>query len=132
MKSGGILIVEDEGKMTDSLAISLRHKGFKIIGPFSELDDAIAQSRQTKPDLILVDITSRFSYEWLKIASTIWEELGMPVAYISPYPEDILRSLLTLPGPSFCLRTPYSEGELLSVVRLAQKKKKKRKPKHES
>jgi DNA-binding response OmpR family regulator len=122
MKGGGILIVEDEDSTDEGMASILRKAGFHIIGPFSAIDEAVAQSRQTSPDLVLVDITARFSYEWLKIASTIWEELAIPIAYASSYPETIARTLVTLPHPIFCLRKPYSERELCRLIETVLKK----------
>jgi DNA-binding response OmpR family regulator len=116
MKIGSILVVEDECPAGEGMASILRKTGLSILGPFSALEDALANSRQSAPDLILIEITFRVNYEWLRIACTIWDKQGIPVAFMSSYPPDIIKALVTLTQPVYCVKKPYAEEELRSVI----------------
>jgi len=118
-----ILIIEDEFIIAEDLAVSLRQQGYQVAVAFSDLEEAIVLSRQTLPDLILMDIKWQADFEWIKIANTVWEELGIPVAYITACSTDNLKALGVLRDTIFCLQKPYRERELYAVIEKALKKK---------
>jgi len=52
-----ILIVDDHPLTRDALAGLLAHNGFDVVGQAASGEEAIAQARELRPDLILLDLT---------------------------------------------------------------------------
>ncbi len=51
-----ILIVEDEPLIADDIASTLTEKGYGIMGPVDNADEASALLSKSKPSLVLLDI----------------------------------------------------------------------------
>lgn len=50
-----ILVVDDEQRIADTLALILQHNGYETMVAY-EADSALAQSSTTRPDLLLTDV----------------------------------------------------------------------------
>jgi DNA-binding response OmpR family regulator len=120
---GRILIVEDELIIAQDLEIVLKDKGFDVIGCVSDLKEAIAESRSAAPDLVLMDISLWLDFQWITIADTIWNDLGIPVVYLTAYSERVLKTLMPLPHARYFVPKPCSEEELCSMIDAALQNK---------
>ena len=86
--SGGrqILVAEDEALISIILSGDLREEGYRIAGPFSRCDEALAWLAGNTPDLAIVDYMLREG-PCTELTRTLGER-GVPFVIFSGYPRD--------------------------------------------
>lgn len=81
-----IMIVDDEFWVCMALADDLQAEGFEIVGPFSQVDKALAEIEANPPDLAFLDINLGQGQTSFEIAEKL-KERGTPFVFISGYSE---------------------------------------------
>ncbi|GAB3827072.1 hypothetical protein GCM10028895_38870 [Pontibacter rugosus] len=79
-----ILISEDEVIIAEDLAASLEDLGYETCA-IDTGEDTIDMIRETKPDLVLLDINLRGNADGVEIGSRIREEFKIPFIYLTAY-----------------------------------------------
>ena len=86
-----ILIAEDEAILAEDIGISLENLGYSVAGKASTGEDAVNLARESKPDLILMDIKLQGDIDGIDAADRIRTFLDIPVVYLTGYSEkDVL------------------------------------------
>ena len=113
-----ILLVEDEQSVRDLITAILSQKGYDVITAASGADaQELFRRKRRSPirciitDLVLPDMTGDALMESL---SSAWA--GVPVLYISGYPENTI-VLKRISGPSAFLPKPFRTTELCERLR---------------
>lgn len=85
MSKTRILIVEDEMIVAEDLACKLGQLGYEISGTTRYGEDAIIQSRELRPDLVLMDIQLAGTINGIEAARIIGLEYDLPVIYLTAH-----------------------------------------------
>jgi len=82
-----ILIVEDEVMLSAWLKIQLEDEGFLVCGCITTGGEAIEFVKNTKPDVILMDINLVGEIDGIEAAEKITEKLNIPIIFMTGYVE---------------------------------------------
>jgi len=122
MASARILIVEDEAIIAMGLRIALRSFGYEVAAQTSSGEEAVMLAEETRPDLVLMDVTLRGEMDGIEAAGRIRERLDVPIIYLTALTdEDTLRRARET-GPSDYLVKPFDERELRDAIETALRK----------
>src|SRR6266850_6383504 len=112
MKKTRVLVVEDESSISADLDGSLRRLGYDVAGRAVSGMTAIRKAKETRPNVVLMDIGIEGAVGGSDAARHIQKELKLPVIYLSANSSDttIFRARDTEPF-GFIL-TPFDEREL--------------------
>lgn len=117
MSARKILVVDDEKLIVDSLRYSLRKEGYEVVvahdGP-----EAIAQARDERPDLIVLDLMLP-GIDGLEVCRTIRKESIVPIIMLTARGEELDRVIGLEIGADDYLVKPFSFRELLARIRAA-------------
>ena len=79
-----IVIVEDEILIADYLADLCEHFGFDVVGAADNADEAISTIRETRPDIILMDVRLAGHSDGVEAAKTVYEEQSnLKIIYVT-------------------------------------------------
>ncbi|HEY9703056.1 MAG TPA: ATP-binding protein [Allocoleopsis sp.] len=117
-----ILIVEDEQIIAEDIADSLRCLGYDVVGMAATAKNALIKARETKPDLVLMDIMLKGQMDGINAAAQMREDLDIPVVYLTAYADDQTLEKATLTEPFGYLIKPFSDQDLRSTIEIALKR----------
>ena len=123
MKKKCILIVEDESITAEDIKNMLTELDYDVAGIASSASTAILRARQTRPDLVLMDIVLKGKKDGIDAASRIRTELNIPVVYLTAYGDETIIERAKLTGPYGYIIKPFTKRELHSNVEIALHKK---------
>jgi CheY-like chemotaxis protein len=78
-----ILVVEDEALVAADLAATLEARGWRVVGPFARLRDALAWLAADRPDAALLDVN--VAGEMVVPVADRLAALGVPYAFVTGY-----------------------------------------------
>lgn len=119
MKQHRILIVEDERIVALNLQQRLLKLGYDVVGRAASGLEAIAKARDSKPDLVLMDIHIEGSMDGIETAARLIDELQLRVIYLTAYSEDSTLDRARATQPYGYLLKPFSERELHATLQMA-------------
>jgi len=82
-----ILIVEDEVMLSAWLKIQLEDEGYEVCGSFTTGEEAVEFVKETKPDVILMDINLVGKIDGIEAAEIITEKSNIPIIFMTGYEE---------------------------------------------
>ena len=80
-----ILIVEDEVMLSAWLKIQLEDEGYEVCGSFTTGEEAVEFVKETKPDVILMDINLVGKIDGIEAAEVITEKSNIPIIFMTGY-----------------------------------------------
>jgi len=94
-----ILIVEDEVMLSAWLKIQLEDEGYLVCGCITTGEEAIEFVKETKPEVILMDINLVGEIDGIEAAEIITEKSKIPIIFMTGYeaPEIYERAQKTKP-----------------------------------
>jgi len=119
MPPSKILVVEDENIVARDICVRLEQFGYAVTPPVATGEDAIARARETRPDLVLMDIMLRGPMDGIEAARVIREELNVPVIYLTAYVDDKNLQRAKVTEPFGYLLKPFEERELHITIEMA-------------
>jgi CheY-like chemotaxis protein len=78
-----ILVIEDEQIVARDLQNLLRRLGHRAIGQASNGPDAIRMAAETRPDLVLMDVTLEGKRDGLEVSLEIARHRSVPIVFIT-------------------------------------------------
>ncbi len=110
-----LLIVDDDGNLRDSLGYSFRREGFEVITA-ADGDQAIVAFRQTRPDLVILDVMlpGRDGFE---VCRALRRESDVPVVMLTARDTELDKVVGLEIGADDYLAKPFSTRELIARVR---------------
>lgn len=114
-----IFIVEDELLTAENIKRTLQKYGYDIIGISQSASDAVKFVKQTKPDLILMDIMLKGKLSGIDAAEKIRKIADIPVIYLTAFSDDDTISKAKLTSPFGYIIKPFENRELYSVIEMA-------------
>jgi len=83
-----IMVVEDDYIIALDIKKSVSGFGYSVPAVVHSGEEAIEAADKFKPDLILMDIMLRGNLSGLEAGQVIWENLKVPIIYITSYFDD--------------------------------------------
>lgn len=80
-----ILVVEDEQIVSKDIQIRLKRFGYEIAGAATSGEDAVSLAKETRPDLVMMDIMLKGEMMGTEAAEIIRNQYDIPVIYLTAY-----------------------------------------------
>lgn len=113
-----ILISEDEVIIAEDIAACLADMGYETCA-IDTGEDTIDMIRETRPDLVLLDINLKGSSDGVDIGSRIKEEFNIPFIYLTAYADKSTIDRAKKTEPDGFLVKPFDEKSLRSTIEIA-------------
>jgi two-component system cell cycle sensor histidine kinase/response regulator CckA len=114
-----ILIVEDDFLTAEDLAYTVQDFGYQVAGIVSSGEEAVGKTEETRPDLILMDISLSGEIDGIQAAEQIRSRFDIPVVYLTAYTGRDLLERAKKTGPYGYLAKPFATSELTSTLETA-------------
>jgi DNA-directed RNA polymerase specialized sigma24 family protein len=109
-----VAIIEDEPLIAMDLETLVESLGHKVAGLARTRSEAVALARATRPGLVLADIRLADGSSGLDAVNDILEIFGVPVIFITAYPESLLTG--QKPEPAFLISKPFRAETVKAIV----------------
>jgi CheY-like chemotaxis protein len=90
-----------------------------VIGTAGSGAEALKQARASCPDLVLMDIGLPGEMNGLEAGACIWEELKIPIVYVTAYADELTVIRVRTPQPVLAIRKPFDVSQLRSTLEQA-------------
>ncbi|MEX0685051.1 MAG: PAS domain S-box protein [Balneolales bacterium] len=114
-----ILIVEDEFILAQDIKNRLTALHYEVVGLCSNGKDAIQNSQEKKPDLVLMDIRLEGDMDGIVTAEKIQKKMDIPVVFLSAYADKETVKRARMSEPMGYLIKPVEEKELETTIEMA-------------
>ena len=114
-----ILIVEDEPLIADDIASTLKEKGYGILGPVDNADEASTILSKAKPNLVLLDIQIKGKRDGIEFASEIRSKHKLPFIYITSFYDRATLDRVKATEPQAYIVKPFDENDLMINIEMA-------------
>jgi DNA-binding LytR/AlgR family response regulator len=119
MDSVSVLVVEDESIVRKDIQNSLKKLNYSVSGACSKGEDAIDLARQNAPDVVLMDIMLKGNIGGIEAATTINNDLNIPVIFLTAYADESTLEKAKSSDPYGYILKPFKEIELKSAIEMA-------------
>jgi DNA-directed RNA polymerase specialized sigma24 family protein len=109
-----VAIIEDEPLIAMDLETLVESLGHKVVGMARTRSEAVALAHATRPGLVLADIRLADGSSGLDAVNDILESFGVPVIFITAYPESLLTG--QRPEPAFLISKPFRAETVKAIV----------------
>jgi CheY-like chemotaxis protein len=112
MSKISILIVEDEGIVAYDLSNKVRQMGYDVAGTTGTGEEALALARQTRPDLVLMDIQLKGAMDGITAALHIHCELNLPILFLTANSDPGTDERMRLAGSVGRILKPFDKRDI--------------------
>lgn len=119
MTGPAIFIVEDEAIVASDIKETIIGLGYTAAGIAKSGELALEKIRDTRPDLVLMDIHLAGELDGIDTAAKVHARYDIPVIYLTAYADKILLDRAKITEPYGYVVKPYDERELHSVIEMA-------------
>lgn len=119
MKTVRVLIVEDEYILARNLQEGLESFGYQVLGIVDSGEAAIETAINWRPSIILMDIWIRGEIDGIQAAERIWQQLQIPIIYVTGHSDQSTVERATLTFPFGYVLKPIRENELYVAIQTA-------------
>lgn len=116
MVNSRIMVVEDDSIIALGLQNQLESWGYTVDPVVFSGEDAVKESFQRKPDLILMDIGVKGELNGIDVAHRIME-LDIPVIYITGMDDEVITQKAMQTVPYALLKKPVDHEVLEQIIR---------------
>ncbi|MEJ8757939.1 LytTR family transcriptional regulator DNA-binding domain-containing protein [Pontibacter sp. H259] len=113
-----ILISEDEVIIAEDIAACLEDLGYETCA-IDTGEDTLDMIRETRPDLVLLDINLKGNADGVDIGSQIKKEFDIPFIYLTAYADKSTIDRAKKTEPDGFLVKPFDEKSLRSTIEIA-------------
>jgi two-component system, cell cycle sensor histidine kinase and response regulator CckA len=119
MNKTTVLIAEDEAIIAEDLAEKLRRLGYEVSGKTARGEEAIAFTRDQRPDVVLMDIHLRGRMDGVEAADRIRRECAVPVVFLTALSDRATLQRAKLSEPFGYILKPFEERDLETHIEMA-------------
>jgi len=112
--SSRILITEDEMIIAIDLENLVSELGHEVVGIATTREQAVRLAKEQEPDLVLADIQLADGSSGVDAASDIVHNLGIPVIFITAFPECLLTGQRL--EPTYLISKPFLRDTVKAIV----------------
>ena len=102
-----------------SLEKRLGKMGYQVTGAVSSGEAAIRLARRTTPDVVLMDIHLAGRVSGTEAAKRIWEQLQIPVVYVTAYADSATLDEVKRTEPYGYIVKPFRAEDVHAAIQLA-------------
>jgi len=113
-----IMVVEDDGIIALGLQNKLESWGYTVDPLVFSGEDAVEESFQRKPDLILMDIGVKGELDGIEVAHRI-RELNIPIIYVTGLDDKVITQKAMETVPYALLKKPVNHKVLKHIIQCA-------------
>jgi len=113
-----IMVVEDDGIIALGLQNKLESWGYTVDPVVFSGEDAVEESFQRKPDLILMDIGVKGELDGIEVAQRI-RELNIPIIYVTGLDDKVITQKAMETVPYALLKKPVNHKVLKHIIQSA-------------
>lgn len=113
-----VFIVEDERIVAEDLKTKLEQHGYEIVGISDSGRNALAPIKDTRPDVIIMDIRIRGDLDGVETAIIV-ESQGtsqIPIVFLTAFSQEEFPVLKALDRYVYITK-PFSDGDLLRALK---------------
>jgi len=114
-----IMIVDDDVITVTELIETLRFSGYEIGATAESGEEAIKIAKETRPDLVLMDIVMPGKIDGIQAAKEIRSELGIPVIFLTGYSEEEYIERAKSARSFGYLLKPFNDAQVSSAIKIA-------------
>ena len=116
MTNANIMIVEDDAITAMDIENQLKNLGYGVSAKVSSGEDAIQKAKESKPDLVLMDIVLKGEMDGIEAAGEIHTQYGIPVVFLTAFADKdrIERAKITMPF-GFILK-PFQANKMIILI----------------
>ncbi len=119
MHNPHIFIVEDDAIIAARLYDILISLGYEVSEPVASGGEAVMQTVEVRPDLILMDINLYGDMNGVDAAARIHALIDVPIVYLTAYSDNDLLQRAKVTDPYGYLVKPVQERELQATIEMA-------------
>ncbi|HWH69035.1 MAG TPA: response regulator [Candidatus Sulfotelmatobacter sp.] len=119
MSQETILVVEDETITALDIQQGLQRKGYRVPAIACSGLEAIELARQSRPDLVLMDIRLKGAMDGIEAAERIRQERNTPVVFLTAYADCATLERAKRAEPFAYLLKPFEEAVLATTIEIA-------------
>jgi two-component system, response regulator PdtaR len=119
MQKPSFFIVEDEAIVANDLKETLQSLGYVVAGTAKSGEVALEKIRETRPDLVLMDIHLAGTMDGIETAGKVRTLFNIPVVFLTAYADNALLERAKLTEPYGYIIKPYDDRGLQSTVEMA-------------
>ncbi len=119
MERPRLFIVEDEAIVANDIKETLISLEYDVAGIAKSGELALEKIRETRPDLVLMDIHLAGEMDGVETAGQVHVLYDIPVIYLTAYADRILLDRAKVTEPYGYVIKPFDERELHSVIEMA-------------
>lgn len=119
MKIPNILIAEDERIIALDIKATLNNLGYRVAGIARSVDEVLMKVKETKPNLILMDIILEGTKTGIDAANSLKSENDIPIIFITASTDSHTLELAQATKPIDILNKPFSSSLLAHSINKA-------------
>lgn len=109
-----VMVIEDEAIIALHLKSIVEDLGHDLAGIARTCREAIAMAAQTKPELVLADISLADGSSGIDAVKEILSQIDVPVIFITAFPERLLTG--ERPEPAYLITKPFSPDTVIATI----------------
>ncbi len=114
-----ILIVEDEMIIAADISMQLSQMGYKVVGIQTSGESAIAVLKNSRPDLILMDIMLAGELDGIETAKHIVSNYNIPIIYLTSNTDDATFDRAIKTRPFAFVSKPFQRAVISRNLKIA-------------
>lgn len=114
-----ILIVEDETIVAHDIKESLKNLDYEVTSLVSSGEEAIAQAKKDRPDLVLMDIVLQGKIDGIEAAKKINSQLNIPIIFLTAYSDEKTQIRARNSAPFGYVLKPFTSKDLEVSIDIA-------------
>jgi PAS domain S-box-containing protein len=119
MKKLKIMVVEDEGIVAADIQDRLVSLGYEVSSVVHSGEEAEPKAKETKPDLVLMDIKLGGNMDGVDAAQRIQRRLDIPVVYLTAHGDEATLRRAKVTEPFGYVLKPFDERSLHTNIEIA-------------
>ena len=119
MSTARVLIVEDESIIALDIQTCLQNAGYQVVSIATTSEEAIADTADFQPDLVLMDIRLRGEKDGVETAEHIRQIWQLPVIFLTAHADENTLSRAKRTQPFGYILKPFEDRELVTMIEIA-------------
>jgi signal transduction histidine kinase len=119
MANARILVVEDEATAAKTVQHTLHRLGYEVLDVLSSGEAAIQRVEETRPDLVLIDITLSGKMDGVELAEKIHAHFDIPLIYLTAHSDAKTLERAKITEPYGYILKPFDKRELHITIAMA-------------
>jgi CheY-like chemotaxis protein len=116
MNKTKVLIVDDEVIPSRALSAELERLGYEICPLATSGKEALKLAEHERPDMVLMDLGLRGEMDGIQTARQIKDSFGIPVIYLTGYPDDETKEAAGVSEPYEYLVKPVHHFQICKAI----------------